>query len=426
MKIHFGGRLFLVAALVGSVALLAVGFVIAMEVRSVVAGPQASPGPPNPGHPWEQLEGHGILGDVYWLGTTADKALAIATNGTTRMLIDAEGNIGIGTMWKRPTELVHIMAGGASKKDVQIEHILTDGTGLTGVYRPFDLGVVYSATDLLGVNSWQGIRSGISYGYPGVPATGTVHSSTFDLAVAGAGSDWNEYTPIFAALRYDIGDGFWQTTGPTGRGWLTDFNVHGPVGVQPDLLNGITLFYNNYYNGSPSHSPGGGIWIVTKKGAGGATTDIHSAANTYPVDVGLGIVGASYAGAPGKGFEKAIQIGGYGSGWMESGTSMIGTGIDMRDFANYGLYIHDRNASGTGPAIAVADNAGDVGVGTTSPGQKLEVNGGMRLNTTTARPACTSATRGTLWFTQGGSGAKDTLAICAKDASNAYNWRVIY
>ncbi len=70
--------------------------------------------------------------------------------------------------------------------------------------------------------------------------------------------------------------------------------------------------------------------------------------------------------------------------------------------------------------------SGNVGIGTTSPGQKLEINGGIRLNTATTKPACDPITRGTFWVAQGGVEVKDTVEICAKDASDAYAWRTIY
>ncbi len=71
---------------------------------------------------------------------------------------------------------------------------------------------------------------------------------------------------------------------------------------------------------------------------------------------------------------------------------------------------------------------GNVGIGTVSisSGQKLEINGGVALNTTTSQPACSATTRGTFWVTQGGGGVKDNVEVCAKDASNNYAWRTIY
>ena len=68
----------------------------------------------------------------------------------------------------------------------------------------------------------------------------------------------------------------------------------------------------------------------------------------------------------------------------------------------------------------------NVGIGVSSPGQTLEVNGGIRINTTTSKPTCASAQRGTFWVTQGGEGIADSVQVCAKDSSDAYEWRTIY
>jgi len=44
----------------------------------------------------------------------------------------------------------------------------------------------------------------------------------------------------------------------------------------------------------------------------------------------------------------------------------------------------------------------------------------------TSQGACTSANRGWLQYTAAGAGVKDAVAVCAKDAANAYAWRTIY
>jgi hypothetical protein len=43
-----------------------------------------------------------------------------------------------------------------------------------------------------------------------------------------------------------------------------------------------------------------------------------------------------------------------------------------------------------------------------------------------AQPTCTSAIRFRLWTIAGGTGVKDTVQICAKDAADAYAWRTVY
>lgn len=70
--------------------------------------------------------------------------------------------------------------------------------------------------------------------------------------------------------------------------------------------------------------------------------------------------------------------------------------------------------------------SGNVGIGTTAPSQKLEVNGGVRMNTATSKPTCDVNARGTMWFTQGATGVKDTLEVCAKDALENYAWRTLW
>lgn len=58
------------------------------------------------------------------------------------------------------------------------------------------------------------------------------------------------------------------------------------------------------------------------------------------------------------------------------------------------------NATGTGSAIDLGD-----------PG---------------AQPTCAVGFRGTIWIDEGTAGVKDSVAVCAKDAANAYAWRTIY
>jgi hypothetical protein len=42
------------------------------------------------------------------------------------------------------------------------------------------------------------------------------------------------------------------------------------------------------------------------------------------------------------------------------------------------------------------------------------------------QPACSSALRGRIWTIFGATGVKDSVTVCAKDATNSYAWRVIY
>ncbi|GEM_PF-3269189 len=83
-----------------------------------------------------------------------------------------------------------------------------------------------------------------------------------------------------------------------------------------------------------------------------------------------------------------------------------------------------------GPSV-IPNVPGPVGIGTISPKQALEVNGGVRLNPAGTKPSCTNATSatdaGTLWYTKI-AGGKDTLEVCAsgKTPPFAYAWQLVY
>jgi hypothetical protein len=86
MKVHFGGRLFLAAAVLGAVALMTAGFFAALAIRSALADPG---GPvPNPGHAWTELQDHGVSGSDYWLGTTDTQALELRVNGERALRLE--------------------------------------------------------------------------------------------------------------------------------------------------------------------------------------------------------------------------------------------------------------------------------------------------------------------------------------------------
>jgi trimeric autotransporter adhesin len=90
---NYTHRLALMAAVsVGGLALLVAGLVIALGVRSVVAGPSSAPAAdptaPNPGHAWTELQDHGVSGSDYWLGTTDNNALELRVNGARALRLE--------------------------------------------------------------------------------------------------------------------------------------------------------------------------------------------------------------------------------------------------------------------------------------------------------------------------------------------------
>ena|SRR6185369_12230201 len=61
----------------------------------------------------------------------------------------------------------------------------------------------------------------------------------------------------------------------------------------------------------------------------------------------------------------------------------------------------------------------------------MAIGGGLMVNALAqAKPACNAANGplipGMIWYTAGAAGVKDSVQVCAKDATNTWNWRVIY
>jgi len=257
-------------------------------------------------------------------------------------------------------------SGSGTTMPFYLLHSITTGSGAVGNIVPSIFQYGYTATDLATSQLDLGLYSQMNFGGgSATAAVGTAHALSVQTDVTGNGDSNNEHAAMFGTLVYDIGTGFTQSAGPSGRGWFSDWATQGPVAVQPDLLNGITYVHNNYYNGDPADSPSGAMWLLTEQGKGGGAAS-HSGKSTYPVDVGLGILGTSVGGTD-EGFNKAIQIGGHGSGWLSNSyESLLGTGIDATDYRDYGIYLHGITAGGSpGNAIQVDADAGGVVINST-------------------------------------------------------------
>jgi hypothetical protein len=296
--------------------------------------------------------------------TTAANSAAVKSaydlaNGKLAATSGTATSLGVGASASTTNQL-YVQNGSVAKKTIGTLTQFSDGSGLaTGaVYRPYYFYSAVNPTDTHhSTLLTTGVNGAVAFGFGGVPAIGTAHAGTFETVVSGNGAALNEHAAIMGVQRYDIGTGYTQTTGPVGRAWFADFNLLGPIAAQPELLNGVTMNIENYYNGSPVDGPSAGQWIVTKPGTGGGIDANHLAAATYPIDVGMGIVG--YATGPANGFNKAIQIGGIGSGWMQTGTSKIGTGIYFDDDIATGIDFSPATITGDAIKISPTQTIGD-------------------------------------------------------------------
>ena len=75
-------------------------------------------------------------------------------------------------------------------------------------------------------------------------------------------------------------------------------------------------------------------------------------------------------------------------------------------------------------------SGGNVGIGVsggaTNPAEQLSVGGGVQLVSGSSAPTCNSTIRGTLWFYSPGGSTKDSLQLCAANASGTVGWQTLY
>jgi hypothetical protein len=141
-------------------------------------------------------------------------------------------------------------------------------------------------------------------------------------------------------------------------------------------------------------------------------------------------------GTQNSGFPYANdRLGYFAFGTLSGSTFLQGAGMFAEAAADQTATNHPGNlffattlTNQTYPDVKLAIlSGGNVGIGTIAPNVKLEVNGGIRLNTTSARPTCSATYRGEIFFYANSTvGGKDGLAVCAKDASENYAWRTLY
>jgi len=183
-----------------------------------------------------------------------------------------------------------------------------------------------------------------------VAAVGTSHVLTISQLIEKSGNNSSEFTPLAVYMANNVGTATGGDGLNPGRMWLTDFIMHGPVGVQPNLLSGFNLLMNNYYNGSPSVTGRSAAMAITSWPGitSGNGTDGQATSPTYPVDIGIlvtGGAGDSQASITRNGYNTGIKIGGGGSAWIPSMEGRIGRGIDVGAWITEGMVINNRHSS---------------------------------------------------------------------------------
>ncbi len=316
--------------------------------------------------------------------STAGSGLTVLTNG----------NVGVGTT--TPTGKLHVEGGSTAYT------LFAKGDGQNVAYIE---GSGASAYPTLSVSNTSNRDSATFYADANKTSGNMVNISTGNANFAGTAleMDMGVYTSgNFTGKFLD----FKNSGGTNGVGGPTKFSVSSTGGVYAAGNVGIG-----------TTAPANKLHVVTSDGTSGLLLEQGSVAQPQWIAVGASNIAA--AGA------AQLEFG------ISGGNNQFFTGTTQGDMAVKGYsQANDKKlfiGAGSGSAAAMTIlPTGNVGIGTTGPGQKLEVNGGVRLNTATAKPTCDATTRGTFWMAQGGAGVKDTVEVCAKDVADAYAWRTLY
>ncbi len=213
---------------------------------------------------------------------------------------------------------------------------------------------------------------------------------------------------------------------------ITSSDISGPLyGVNSNVTRSGVANYYTY----------GGSFTGNYTGAGASSSVIHGTGNYAYNNSGNSLTGkllGVYSNTNTTTTSSSTnEMAFYGSVWNQ-GTLTNGYGLYIDNLVHsgattnsYGVYIntlYGTNTYGLYQSDSGNKNylAGSVGIGTTSPSQKLEVNGGVRLNTVTAKPTCDASVRGTFWTVQGGTGVADTVEACIKNGADTYVWQTLY
>ena len=292
-----------------------------------------------------------------------DNSLVFARAGSENMRIDSSGNVGIGTT--SPAVSLDISATDA----VQMPVGITTDRPLTGVSNGM---LRYNSTN----NEFEGYINGNWGSIGGGAAGGLVFRGTFDASTGAIASGGSLYTcPAGGSggtVDTAIGDLYIVTTAGSFFCSGTSLNV----GDEVICITAATATNDNVNN-----------WNAIASGAGGAVTG-SGTTNYVPKFTGATVVGNSSI------FNDASGNVGIGTTSPSTklevdGEALLGNGTDgvkLTYSSGNSTGIIDTGYSSTGLEFRTSnvermriDSSGNVGIGTTVPSQKLEVNGRVKI-----------------------------------------------
>jgi hypothetical protein len=317
MKAYLQRRIPVVVAVGLALAMLALGFLAALGVRSLVAGTaSASPDPPNPGHEWSQVEGHGIDGSTYWLGTTADQALELRVNGERALRLEPNasspnvisgysGNSVTDGVWgasiggggasgttNRVTDLAGTVAGGTNNQAGDNGGTTSDASGAavgggntnTASGEASFVGGGYSNTASGATASVAGGNTNTASGMNAAVAGGFTNTASGIQSTVGGGlsNDASGYLATIGGGNHNTASG-WSSTVPGGQDNTAqgEFSFAAGRRAKADDI-GAFVWADNYdldftstaVNEFSARTTGGARFVTAIDGAGAPTAGV--------------------------------------------------------------------------------------------------------------------------------------------------------
>ena len=345
------------------------------------------------------LRGHPTISGIE-LGSLSADPLIFSTNGIERMRIGSNGFVGIGTTnTVVPLEFYSPAATAYSPTSTQGARIrlINSDTALTA-NNVFEINL--GAFDTTGQPSTRVRLASISTNHTsgaqsGDFAIGLRHNGTlFESARFTATGNFGIGVASPSAKLHVVGVAPWGTAAFMGTTWVSHFNYNGDNSEDTYIRGGKStsrVLINDGHSGNVLIALGGG-----NVGLGTATPNRR-------LELFHDIAGIGFEAGTGSPDSGVIRFG-DGSGWkLHFGRSRNGTALN----------------SGTAGVLMTIQDNGNVGIGATAPGFKLDVNG--EINATGFRISGTP-------ISTGGSGAVSSVfgrtgAVVA--ATNDYTWAQI-